>query len=54
MADDPAAKKAFTDALLGMAVTVKGIMTNPDMALTEAGVKQIWNALKIADIKVSV
>lgn len=54
MADDQAVKKAFSDALKGVTVNVKGILTDPDMTVTEAGIKQIWNALKLADVKVSL
>ncbi len=54
MADDPEVKKAFTEALKGVAVNVKGLVTDPDMTLTDAGIKQIWNALKLADVKVSL
>ena len=54
MAEDEAVKKKFDDALKGVSVNVKGILTDPDMTLTEAGIKQIWNALKLADVKVSL
>ncbi len=54
MVDDPAIKKAFTDALKGLSVTVVGLVADHHEALTEQGVKEIWNALKLADIKVSL
>ena len=54
MADDPAVKKAFHDALNGLAVQVGGVVSNHNENLTEQGVQQIWNALKLADIKLTV
>jgi len=50
---DEAVKKAFFDALQ-IAVTVKGIVADHDETLTKQGIQQIWNALKLADIKVSL
>ena len=57
MNDSPtpdAAKKAFFDALVGHAVTTKGLVADHDESLTHAGVQQIWDALKLADVKITL
>jgi hypothetical protein len=45
-------RKAFFDTLVGHAVTTKGLVADHDEALTRAGVQQIWDALKLADLKI--
>jgi len=52
--DDAAAKKIFFDALDGHSVTTKGVVAEHDESLTRAGVQQIWDALKLADLKITV
>lgn len=47
------AKQAFFATLVGLAVTTKGMVTDHDETLTTAGVQQIWNALKLADLKIT-
>ena len=47
------AKQAFFATLEGLAVTTKGMVADHDETLTRAGVQQIWNALKLADLKVA-
>ena len=51
MADDQSVKIAFHTTLNGLQVTVQGITAHKE-ALTEQGVIEIWNALKLADLKV--
>lgn len=50
---DDAIKQAFFDALIGLSVTTKGLVADHDESLTHAGVQQIWNALKLADLHVT-
>jgi hypothetical protein len=50
--DDPAVKKRFEDALIGLQVETKGIVTNHNENLTAQGAIEVWNALKLADLKV--
>ena len=45
-------KSKFYDALTGLSVETKGIMSSHNETLTEQGVQQIWNALKLADLKI--
>lgn len=52
--DGAAAKKAFFDTLVWRNVTTKGVVADHDEALTVAGVQQIWDALKLADLKIVV
>ena len=47
-------KEAFFAALEGRDVNVKGIVTSHDETLTHAGAQQIWDYLKLADLKVVV
>jgi hypothetical protein len=54
MNDTPdAAKKVFFDTLVGHAVTTKGLVADHDESLTHAGVQQIWDALKLADLHIT-
>ena len=54
MNDTPdAAKKIFFDTLVGHSVTTKGLVADHDEALTHAGVQQIWDALKLADLHIT-
>jgi hypothetical protein len=48
-----AAKKAFFDTLVGRSVTTKGVVVDHDESLTHAGVQQIWDYLKLADLKIT-
>jgi len=50
-ADD--AKKAFFALLEGRTVTTKGLVADHDEALTHAGVQQLWDYLKLGDLKVT-
>jgi hypothetical protein len=50
--DDPAVKQRFEDALNSLSVECKGIATNHHESLTPRGVIEIWDALKISDLKV--
>ncbi len=50
--DDAGIKKAFFDALVGRAVTTKGLVANHDEELTSSGVQQIWDHLKLSDLKI--
>lgn len=47
-----AVKKAFLDALEGRDINTKGIMTTHNETITRAGAQQIWDLLKLADLKV--
>ena len=47
-----AAKMAFFDALEGRDVNTVGVVANHNETLTHAGVQQIWDLLKLADLKV--
>jgi len=52
--DDVAAKKLFFDTLVGRAVTTAGVVVDHDETLTKAGVQQIYDMLKLADLKISI
>jgi len=45
-------KSKFYDALTGISVETKGVVSSHNESLTEQGVQQIWNALKLADLKI--
>lgn len=51
---DEAARKAFLDAVTLTAISVKGILTDPDMIITERGARMLWDKLKLADLEISV
>jgi hypothetical protein len=46
------AKKKFFDTLVGRSVTTRGIAVDHDEELTKAGVQQLWDALKLADLEI--
>ena len=46
-------KAKFLDALRGLQVETKGIVANHNETLTDQGARQIWSALKLADLQVT-
>ncbi len=45
-------KQKFMQVVAGLNVETKGLVTNHDETITDQGAQQIWNALKLADLKV--
>ena len=45
-------KQKFMQVLTGLSVETKGLVTNHNETITDQGAQQIWNALKLADLKV--